>query len=147
MTDQAIPADPAPGAAMRSPMRTFLHLASGFWRGDNARRAFFLTAVVAAFAASVVAAQYGMNRWQKTFFDALEKKNLDAVWSAVTLLPFLVAMLAIAMSGHIVSRMWFQMRWREWLTHRLAGWWIADQRYYRMSIVAREHTAPEFRIA
>lgn len=128
-------------------MRSFLRLASGFWRGASARRAFFLTLVVAAFAAAVVGAQYGMNRWQKTFFDALEKKNLDAVWSAVALLPFLVLTLAIAMSGHVVSRMWFQMRWREWLTQRLAGWWIADQRYYRMSIVAREHTAPEFRIA
>ncbi len=128
-------------------MRSFLRLASGFWRGQSARRAFILTFVVAAFAASVVAAQYGMNRWQKIFFDALEKKNIEAVWNAVALLPFLVAVLAIAMSGHVVSRMWFQMRWREWLTQRLAGWWIADQRYYRMSIVAREHTAPEFRIA
>lgn len=150
MTDQATaaapdPADPAP--VERSQIRTFLKLASGFWRGESARRAFLLTAVVAAFAASVVGAQYGMNRWQKTFFDALEKKNMEAVWSAVMLLPFLIAGLAIAMSGHLVSRMWFQMRWREWLTQRLAGWWIADQRYYRMSIVAREHTAPEFRIA
>jgi hypothetical protein len=33
------------------------------------------------------------------------------------------------------------------MTQRLAGWWIADQRYYRMSIVAREHAAPEYRIA
>lgn len=147
MIDSASPSDAAGAPPERSSLRVFLLLASGFWRGENARRAFFLTIVVVSFAASVVAAQYGMNRWQKTFFDALEKKNLEAVWAAVALLPFLIAALAVALSGHTVSRMWFQMRWREWLTQRLAGWWIADQRYYRMSIVAREHTAPEFRIA
>lgn len=150
MTDQALavePADPTPDRAERSPMRAFLKLATGYWRGESARRAFALTFIVAVFAAAVVGAQYGMNRWQKIFFDALEKKDLDAVWSAVKLLPLLVGALAIAMSCHLVSRMWFQMRWREWLTRRLAGWWIADQRYYRMSVVAREHTAPEFRIA
>ena len=147
MTDTAAADLQSQGLAARSPMRAFLKLASGFWRGDRSRRAFVLTAVVAAFAAAVVGAQYGMNRWQKIFFDALEKKDLDAVWSAVMLLPLLVVALSVAMSGHTVSRMWFQMRWREWLTQRLAGWWIADQRYYRMSIVAREHAAPEYRIA
>ena len=39
------------------------------------------------------------------------------------------------------------MRWREYLTRRLAGWWIADQRYYRLQFVAKEQAAPEYRIA
>ncbi len=51
------------------------------------------------------------------------------------------------MSGLVVSRMWLQVRWREWVTDRLAGWWIADQRYYRLGFLDSEHKAPEFRIA
>jgi putative ATP-binding cassette transporter len=43
--------------------------------------------------------------------------------------------------------MLLQMRWREYLTRRLAGWWIADQRYYRLQFVAKEQAAPEYRIA
>jgi putative ATP-binding cassette transporter len=147
MPDMATAVDATAPAPIRSRMRSFLKLAFGYWRGASAPRAFVLTGVVIVFAAGVVAAQYGMNRWQKIFFDALEQKNIDAVWSAVKLLPLLVVGLAAAMTGHLVTRMWFQMRWREWLTQRLAGWWIADQRYYRLSIIAREQGAPEYRIA
>jgi vitamin B12/bleomycin/antimicrobial peptide transport system ATP-binding/permease protein len=43
--------------------------------------------------------------------------------------------------------MLLQARWRQWLTDRIAGWWIADQRYYRLGFVAPEQTAPEYRIA
>ncbi len=50
-------------------------------------------------------------------------------------------------SALVISRMLLQMRWREYLTRRLAGWWIADQRYYRLQFVAREQAAPEYRIA
>ncbi|MBL8587358.1 MAG: ABC transporter ATP-binding protein/permease, partial [Methylobacteriaceae bacterium] len=131
----------------RRPLPAFLRLAGGFWSGDTRRRALVLTLAVAFFAAAVVAVQYGMNRWNRIFFDSLEKKDLPGVWEAILLLPLLVAAQAAAVSGMVVFRMLFQMRWREWLTQKLAGWWIADQRYYRLSIVAREQGAPEYRIA
>ncbi len=42
--------------------------------------------------------------------------------------------------------MTLQVRWREWLTDRLSGWWLADQRYYRMNFTARRSWGPpEFR--
>jgi putative ATP-binding cassette transporter len=147
MPDQATLGESGVAAPPRAHARAFLSLASGFWRGASSRRAWALTVIVALFAAGVVAAQYGMNRWQKLFFDALSTRDIGAVWHAVTLLVALVLAQAFAMSGHSISRMWFQMRWREWMTQRLAGWWIADQRYYRLSIVAREQGAPEYRIA
>ncbi len=124
-----------------------MRLASRFWTGASAGRAWLLTVVVLACAFAQIGAQVGINSWNRMFFDALEKKELADVITAIGLLPLLVVFAALTMSGLVVSRMLLQVRWREWLTNRLAGWWIADQRYYRLGFLATEHTAPEFRIA
>jgi putative ATP-binding cassette transporter len=39
-----------------------------------------------------------------------------------------------------------QIKWRGWLTKRLIGYWLADRRFYQMSVVENEGSNPEFRI-
>lgn len=142
----ATPVDPAE-MPIRSRSRAFFGMARGFWTGSSARRAWLLTIIVLAFAFAQIAAQVGINGWNRLFFDALERKDIGAVATTVSLLPLLLGVASFTMSGLVVSRMLLQVRWREWLTNRLAGWWIADQRYYRLGFLATEHSAPEFRIA
>ncbi len=137
----------APLASRRSRMRQFFGVALGYWRGETRWRAWALTITVLAFIAAQTAAAVGINRWTRWFFDALEKRDVDAVWGTIGWLPFLLGATALSMSGLVVSRMLLQVRWRESLTRRLAGWWIADQRYYRLGFLSREMTAPEYRIA
>jgi vitamin B12/bleomycin/antimicrobial peptide transport system ATP-binding/permease protein len=128
-------------------MKSFLLMASGYWRGTSAPRAWILTILVLTFLVAQIASQVVINSWNRTFFDALESKNLAAVTSAIAWLPLVIAASALCLSGLVVTRMLFQARWREWMTNRIAGWWIADQRYYRMGFTAPDQTAPEFRIA
>jgi vitamin B12/bleomycin/antimicrobial peptide transport system ATP-binding/permease protein len=122
-------------------------MASGYWRGTTALHAWMLTILVMIFLVAQIASQVLINAWNRTFFDALESKNLGAVSSAVAALPFVVAAAALCLSGLVVTRMLFQARWREWMTNRIAGWWIADQRYYRLGFTAPEQSTPEYRIA
>ncbi|KQU54921.1 hypothetical protein ASG72_04765 [Bosea sp. Leaf344] len=128
-------------------MGRFFRTALGFWSGATRLRAWLLTGTVLLFAAAQIATAVAVNGWNRLFFDALEKRDVAAVWSAVGWLPLLVVASALTLSSLVVSRMLLQARWREYLTDRLAGWWIADQRYYRMQFTATEQTAPEFRIA
>lgn len=130
-----------------SPVGLFLGVARGFWSGAARRRAWILTFAVCFFGASVIGAQYATTVWHKLFFNALEGKNIAGIWSVLAWLPLLVAAHALAISGLVVSRMLFQARWREWLTDRMAGWWVADQRYYRLNVTYPEMQAPEYRIA
>jgi vitamin B12/bleomycin/antimicrobial peptide transport system ATP-binding/permease protein len=134
---------------MRKPsiLRPFISLSVGFWRGDTSARAWGLTALVLGFLFAQIASQVAINAWNRLFFDALESKSLDRVLGAIGWLPLLIAAAAICLSGLVVTRMTFQARWREWLTNRIAGWWIADQRYYRLGFIAPDQSAPEFRIA
>ncbi len=128
-------------------IRPFFRLVSGFWRGKSAARAWGLTVLVFGCMLAQISTQLGINAWNRLFFDALERRDASAVWGTMFWLPFLVGAVALAMSALFVSRMLFQTRWREWLTDRMAGWWIADQRYYRLGHVAPEQTAPEYRIS
>lgn len=131
----------------RSRMRRFFATALPFWRGRTRWRAWGLTLTVLAFVAAQIATAVGVNAWNRLFFDALEQRDTAAAWSAALWLPFLIVASALSLSALVVSRMLLQMRWREYLTRRLAGWWIADQRYYRLQFVAQEQAAPEYRIA
>lgn len=133
--------------AKRSRMGRFFRTALGFWRGRTRLRAWLLTGTVLLFAAAQIATAVAVNGWNRLFFDALERRDVPAVWSAAGWLPLLVAVSALTLSSLVISRMLLQARWREYLTDRLAGWWIADQRYYRMQFTATEQTAPEYRIA
>lgn len=141
MSDTAL-TDPATGAG-----RVFFKLASGFWSGATASRAWFWTIIVFVCLAAQILSQVGMNFWNRIFFDALEKRDAADVVAAFLLLPALLALVAAAVSSLVVSRMMLQMRWREWVTRKVAGWWLSDQRYYRMQFTAPEQSAPEFRIA
>ena len=133
----------------RSPgtLRIYWALAGGFWRGPTKRKAWLLTLATLALVIANIAVQYGVNRWNAYFFNALEKRQSEIVVTAIVLF----AVLAIASSAvsvfQLVARMRLQVYWRQWLTERLATRWLGDQRFYRLTIAAPDLDAPEFRIA
>lgn len=150
MNDQAITdADVTPEIERRARVRwrEFCKLALNFWTGATRRRAWFLTFFVALFIALQLAVQLSVNAWTRSFFDALESRSVEALWRAVLILAPLVLFSGLAASGALVARMTMQTHWRGWLTETLAGWWLEDQRYYRLEIAAKEQTSPEYRIA
>ena len=126
---------------------SFIALAGGFWSGKSALRAWGLTGLVLFCLLAQITTNVGINAWNRLFFDALERKDIAAVWQSLAWIPVIVSAAAASLSALVVSRMLFQARWREWLTNHLAGWWIADQRYYRLGFVAPDQSAPEYRIA
>ncbi len=130
-----------------SGIRQFFRIASGFWSGASVRTAWLLTGAVLVSMGAQIGSQVAINSWNRLFFDALERKDLGAVWSAAGWLPFVIAASAATVTALVVARLLLQVKWREWMTDKIAGWWIADQRYYRLGFVAPEQSAPEQRIA
>jgi vitamin B12/bleomycin/antimicrobial peptide transport system ATP-binding/permease protein len=131
----------------RSRSRRFFLLACQFWSGETRLRAWLLTAAVLAFVAAQIVVAVGINNWNRQFFDALETREVGAIWAVVVWLPVLVVIAALVLSGLLVSRMVLQTRWREFLTVRLVGWWVSDQRYHALQFAAPDLPAPEYRIA
>ena len=143
--EQPLPRDKRP--RLHATVRTYWSLAGGFWRGATARHAWLLTVLTVALVVANIAVQYGVNRWNRFFFDALERKQSDIVLTAIGLFAVLAVASSFVAVYQLVARVKLQVYWRQWLTGRLAERWLADQRFYRLTIVAPDLDAPEFRIA
>lgn len=145
-------ASPAPGASAHDGLdhkvvRDFFALACGWWRGATARRAWFLTAALAALLVVNVGINFLVNAWNRRFFDALEATETTTVAWAVAAFIGLVFCAAAVGVGVVMSRETLQVRWREWLVATLLDRWIGRQRYYRMGLAGTEPANPEYRIA
>jgi putative ATP-binding cassette transporter len=133
---------PRPGRARR-----FLKFSRGFWRGPTRRRATLLTLAVLAFLFANVGAALAVNRWNKYFFDALETRDLPAIWFSVGLVFGLAALSAGSAVGLLHMRMRLQVRWREWLAQALFARWLSERRFYQLSIVGGDAENPEARMS
>jgi putative ATP-binding cassette transporter len=114
---------------------TFLHLALPYFRSQDRWRACGLLAGVIASELFVVYVAVKVNEWNGSFFNAIEVRNGAGVRSA--LLVFVVITIGAILSG--MGQYWFGqtliIRWREWMTQRYVGLWMAEGRHYRIRFV------------
>ena len=144
MTEPALAA-----AASERPFsaRLFLNRAVGFWTGPDRRNAWLWTAGALALVFANLAVNVGINRWNKWFFDALERKDGTTLWTAVIVIVVLVALGAAFAVAMVWCRMTLQVKWRQWLTGEMLARWLSEQRYYRLAVTDDEQINPEYRIA
>ena len=124
-------------------IRRFWASARGYWSGDSRWTAWLLTVGLIALILIQIAFQYRVNIWSRDIFDALEKKDGNAVWTqALIFVPLVVTIVALAIVA-VYGRMTLQRKWREWLTNHLVGKWLANGRYYQLDLVTGDHQTPK----
>ncbi len=163
MTDTAARAEPLPdlvdtaadkdvpeaseSTRRRALMAVFWRRARGFWGRKGDRWAWWLTLGLLAIILLTLSAQYGVNRWNKAIFDALEKRDAPTVWQmAILFIPLAIASVTFGVVA-VFLRMTTQRRWRGWLNDSVLSDWLANGRYYQLNLVRGEHANPEHRIA
>jgi len=125
----------------------FLRFTSGFWHGPTAARAWLLTIGLALFLSLSTAVTVGMNRWQRWFFDSLERKDTEtAAWAVLVFFCIIAAMAAIGVAI-VLTREALQVHWRAWLVERLVGAWVGRNRFYQLAATHTEPDNPEYRIS
>ncbi len=128
-------------------LRRFWHTASRFWTDAQSHMAWFLSVALLVVILLNLAASYAMNQWNRSIFDALEKKEAATV---LTLSLVYLAILAFSVAfavAQVYARMTLQRRWRQWLTDNLVDRWLKSGRYYQLNLVSGDHKNPEYRIA
>ena len=125
----------------------FARFAGGFWRGPTATRAWLLTLGLALCLTASTAVTVGLNRWQRWFFDALERKDADTAGLAVLVFLGIIAAMAAIGVGIVLTRETLQVRWRAWIVERLVGLWIGQHRFYHLAATHTEPDNPEYRIS
>ena len=90
--------------------------------------------------------QIYLNRWQRSFFDAIEKKDLGLIGQELLVFLSIVAVLLTI----VVSQTWLhemlKVRLREWLTHHLLDLWFPPGRAYRLGMSEETGVNPDQRI-
>jgi vitamin B12/bleomycin/antimicrobial peptide transport system ATP-binding/permease protein len=125
----------------------FWQSASGFWRGRSAWRAWLLVTLLIATALLQLLTQYGLNFWNRDFFNAIGRKDAADLWiQALRFVPLAAVSLFLAILS-VWARMTMQRTWREWLSNHLYDYWLENDHYVRLRFMAGDYQAPEFRIA
>jgi vitamin B12/bleomycin/antimicrobial peptide transport system ATP-binding/permease protein len=131
----------------RGSVRAYWRLAGDYWKGSTAFQAWSRTVISLVLVVGNIAAQSGINVWNRTFFNALERHDQTIAYRAIVLFFILVFFAALAAVLQLIFHMKLQIFWRQWLTRRLVARWLGEQRFYRLNIAAPDLDAPEFRIA
>jgi vitamin B12/bleomycin/antimicrobial peptide transport system ATP-binding/permease protein len=128
-------------------LRRFWHTAFRFWTTPGYRIAWLLSAALLAIILLNLAAAYAMNLWNRSIFDALEKKDAATVLH-LSLIYFVILAVSVCFSvAQVYTRMTIQRRWRKWMTDSLMVRWLKSGRYYQLNLVGGDHKNPEYRIA
>lgn len=149
MTDLPSPVDSPPPTPSLDPRIAwaFCRFAGGWWRGETGRQAWILTLGLGAFLALSTGATVALNQWNRWFFDALEKKDVAGVWTAVLAAAAIIAVMSAIGVGIVLTRETLQIRWRAWLIDSLVGRWLGERRFYHLNATRTEPANPEYRIA
>ena len=128
-------------------LRRFWHTALRFWTTPGYRTAWLLSTALLVIILLNLAASYAMNLWNRSIFDALEKKDAGTVLH-LSLLYFAILAVSVCFSvAQVYARMTIQRRWRKWLSDSLVFRWLKSGRYYQLNLVSGDHKNPEYRIA
>lgn len=144
-------ADPQAEAAKekqrkRALQSRFWASASGFWGRKGDRLAWPFTIGLFFLVLLTVAAQYGINVWNRAIFDALERRDSARVLTlAMIFFPLAGAAIALGVVN-VYSRMSTQRRWRAWLSDHILNEWLKNGRYYQLNLVSGDHQNPEGRL-
>ena len=128
-------------------LRRFWQTARRYWTDPHSHAAWLVSGVLFAIILLNLAASYAMNRWNRSIFDALEKKDADTVL-ILSMIYFVILAVSVCFSvSNVYARMTLQRRWRKWLTDTLVDRWLKSGRYFQLNLVSGDHKNPEYRIA
>ncbi|MBW9055518.1 ABC transporter ATP-binding protein/permease [Rhizobium mesosinicum] len=91
--------------------------------------------------------QYGINRWNRGIFDAIERHDAGTVYYLSAIFLPLVAGSVVLVTSQVYVRMMIQRHWRRWLATALIARWLANGRYYQLNLIGGDHSNPEARIS
>jgi len=125
----------------------FARFAGGYWRGENGIRAWTLTIGLAVALLLSTAATVALNQWNRWFFDALERRDVETVTQAAFVFALIIAAMAAIGVLIVLARETLQVRWRAWIVEHLVDRWLGLRRFYHLNVSGREPPNPEYRIS
>jgi vitamin B12/bleomycin/antimicrobial peptide transport system ATP-binding/permease protein len=103
-----------------------------FWFSEDRWVARGLLLAVIALNLGIVYINVLLNKWNNTFYDALQDKNYTVFLHQLIRFSWLAGLFIVFAVYQFYLNQMLQIRWRRWLTERYLGGWLTEGAYYRM---------------
>ena len=134
-------------AGLRQVLRDAWAMTYPYWLSEERWAARGLLLAVIALNLGTVYINVLLNKWNNTFYDALQDKNYAVFLHQLIRFSGLACLFIIFTVYQFYLNQMLQIRWRRWLTERYLHGWLTDAAYYRMQFTAGEADNPDQRIA
>ena len=129
-------------------VRDFAAIAVGYWTAPGYRAAaWLLTGGMVLLGIGNVGIQLWLNLWNRDFFNALQDKNLGALFHLLWILAAIVVTAGIGVAVQLHVKRSLQIYWRTWLSRTTVERWLNAGRQYQLGLLADEVDNPDGRIA
>ena len=148
-TPISVPSQQRPSAlaGLRQVLRDAWAMTYPYWLSEDRWAARGLLLAVIALNLGTVYINVLLNKWNNTFYDALQAKNYTVFLHQLIRFSWLACLFIIFTAYQFYLNQMLQIRWRRWLTERYLHGWLTDAAYYRMQFAASEADNPDQRIA
>jgi putative ATP-binding cassette transporter len=122
-------------------------IAAPYFRSDDKKMAWGLLSAVIAIELAVVGLLVLFNRWNNTFYNALQERDLDVFTYQIGYFCVLAAIFIALKVYQLYLNQWLQIRWRRFMIERYLGEWLHQARHYQMQLLGDAADNPDQRIA
>jgi putative ATP-binding cassette transporter len=132
-------------------LRKLLHdtwaLTRPYWFSKDGWAASGLLLAVVALNLGVVYVNVLLNKWNNTFYDALQNKNYAIFLHQLILFSGLAGVFIVLTVYQLYLNQMLQIRWRRWFTDHYLRAWLTESTYYRMQFLGAAADNPDQRVA
>jgi len=121
-------------AAIRRTVRKVWALTTPYFSSNEKWKARALLAAIIALNLAAVYMLVLINDWNRTFYDALEKRDQAEFWNQLLRWTYLAfGYIVVAVYKFYITQL-LELRWRAWMTTHYLERWLSGQAFYRMEL-------------
>lgn len=121
-------------ATVRGTVRKVWALTTPYFGSDEKWKARALLAAIIALNLAAVYMLVLINDWNRTFYDALEKRDQAEFWNQLLRWTYLAfGYIVVAVYKFYITQL-LELRWRAWMTTHYLERWLSGQAFYRMEL-------------
>ncbi|MCU1342181.1 MAG: transporter ATP-binding protein, partial [Candidatus Acidoferrum typicum] len=132
---------------LRQVLRDAWAMTHPYWFSEDRWAARGLLIAVIALNLGIVYINVLLNKWNNTFYDALQDKNYTVFLHQLIRFSWLAGLFIVFAVYQFYLNQMLQIRWRRWLTEYYLREWLTKGAYYRMQLVAGQADNPDQRVA
>jgi putative ATP-binding cassette transporter len=118
-----------------------------YWFSEDRWVAWGLLLAVIALNLGIVYINVLLNKWNNTFYDALQAKDYTVFLHQLIRFSWLAGLFIVFAVYQFYLNQMLQIRWRRWLTEHYLRGWLTQAAYYRMQLAAGDADNPDQRVA